>query len=48
MLLDKMGVTYTNLYPELTGQFPHNPEPLEKHLTGIITECASVQHGDRS
>ena len=41
MLLDKMGVDYNNLYPEPNGQFPHNPEPLEKHLTEIITECAS-------
>ncbi len=41
MLLDKMGVEYNNLYPEPNGQFPHNPEPLEKHLTEIITECGS-------
>ncbi len=41
LLLDKMGVEYKNLYPEPNGQFPHNPEPLEKHLTEIITECAS-------
>ena len=41
MLLDKMGVEYNNLYPEPNGQFPHNPEPLEKHLTEIITECTS-------
>jgi len=36
LLLDAMGVTYENLYPEPTGQFPHNPEPLEKHLGAII------------
>jgi len=36
MLLDKMGVTYTNLYPEPHGRFPHNPEPLEKHLSEIL------------
>ena len=36
LLLDKLGVTYNNLYPEPTGQFPHNPEPLEKHLSAII------------
>lgn len=36
MLLDKMGVTYTNLYPEPHGRFPHNPEPLEKHLAEIL------------
>ena len=41
LLLDKMGVEYNNLYPEPNGQFPHNPEPLEKHLTEIITECTS-------
>ena len=41
LLLDKMGVEYNNLYPEPNGQFPHNPEPLEQHLTEIITECAS-------
>ena len=41
LLLDKMGVEYKNLYPEPNGQFPHNPEPLEKHLTEIITECTS-------
>ena len=40
-LLDKMGVTYNNLYPEPSGQFPHNPEPLEKHLGEIIKECSS-------
>ena len=25
----------------LRDQFPHNPEPFEKHLTEIIQECAS-------
>lgn len=40
-LLDRLGVTYNNLYPEPSGQFPHNPEPLEKHLGEIIAECAS-------
>ncbi|MAZ95983.1 MAG: phosphoglucosamine mutase [Flavobacteriales bacterium] len=44
MLLDKMGVDYNNLYPEPNGQFPHNPEPLEKHLTEIINECASGKY----
>ena len=41
LLLDKMGVEYNNLYPEPNGQFPHNPEPLEQHLTEIISECTS-------
>ena len=41
LLLDAMGVTYENLYPEPTGQFPHNPEPLEKHLGAIIDTVKS-------
>ncbi len=41
LLLDSMGVTYENLYPEPTGQFPHNPEPLEKHLGAIIETVKS-------
>jgi phosphomannomutase len=41
LLLDKLGVTYNNLYPEPSGQFPHNPEPLEKHLGEIINHCKS-------
>lgn len=36
MLLDAMGVTYNNLYPEPHGRFPHNPEPLEHHLEEIL------------
>ena len=41
LLLDALGVTYENLYPEPTGQFPHNPEPLEKHLSAIIDTVKS-------
>ena len=41
LLLDAMGVSYENLYPEPTGQFPHNPEPLEKHLGSIIDTVKS-------
>ena len=41
LLLAAMGVTYENLYPEPTGQFPHNPEPLEKHLGAIIETVKS-------
>lgn len=37
-LLDRLGVDYTLLYGEPTGDFGHNPEPLEKNLTGIIDE----------
>lgn len=35
-LLDRLGVEYTVLYGEPTGDFAHNPEPLEKNLTGIM------------
>ena len=36
-LLDKLGVKrVSKLYCEPNGQFPHNPEPLEKHLTDIM------------
>ena len=40
-IMDTMGVSYENLYPEPTGQFPHNPEPLEKHLGAIIDTVKS-------
>lgn len=35
-LLDRLGVEYTFLYGEPTGDFAHNPEPLEKNLKGIM------------
>lgn len=34
-LLDKLNVEVVKLYCEPTGQFPHNPEPLKKHLTEL-------------
>lgn len=37
-LLDRLGVEYTILNGEPTGYFAHNPEPLEKNLSGIMTE----------
>lgn len=37
-LLDKLGVTYKFLNGEPTGDFAHNPEPLEKNLSGIMDE----------
>lgn len=37
-LLDRLGVKYTMLNGELTGDFAHNPEPLEKNLSGIMTK----------
>lgn len=37
-LLDKLGVEYKFLNGEANGEFAHNPEPLEKNLTGIMEE----------
>ena len=37
-LLDRLGVRYTMLNGEPTGDFAHNPEPLEKNLGGIMAE----------
>ena len=37
-LLDALGVEYTFLNGEPTGDFAHNPEPLEKNLSGIMDE----------
>ncbi len=35
-LLDRLGVDYTILNSEPTGDFAHNPEPLEKNLQDIM------------
>lgn len=35
-LFDRLGVEYTFLNTEPTGDFAHNPEPLEKNLTSIM------------
>jgi len=40
-LLDALGVQHKFLNAEPTGQFAHNPEPLEKNLTGIMDEMKS-------
>lgn len=40
-LLDELGVTYKFLNAEPTGDFAHNPEPLEKNLSGIMDELKS-------
>lgn len=37
-LLDRLGVAYTLINGEPTGDFAHNPEPLEKNLGGIMDE----------
>ena len=41
-LLKELGVEVVELYCEPNGQFPHNPEPLEKHLGAI--KQAVVEH----
>lgn len=40
-LLERLGVEYKVLYGEPTGDFAHNPEPLEKNLGGIMAEMSS-------
>lgn len=39
-LLDRLGVEYTFLNGEPTGDFAHNPEPLAKNLGGIMGRLA--------
>ena len=41
VLLDKLGVEYKVLNGEPTGDFAHNPEPLERNLAGIMEEMRS-------
>lgn len=43
-LLDKLGVEYTILNGEPTGNFAHNPEPLEKNLQGIMDEMKTGKY----
>ena len=43
-LLDKLGVAYTILNGEPTGDFAHNPEPLEKNLQGIMDEMKTGKY----
>ncbi len=43
-LLDALGVTYTMLNGEPTGDFAHNPEPLEKNLKGIMDEMKTGKY----
>ncbi len=41
-LLDKLGVSYTKLHCEPNGDFPHDPEPLEKNLTDISNKVKEI------
>ena len=43
-LLDKLGVGYTLINGEPNGDFAHNPEPLEKNLSGIMNEMATGKY----
>ena len=43
-LLDRLGVSYKFLNGEVTGDFAHNPEPLEKNLTGIMEEMKTGKY----
>ncbi len=42
-LFDALSVDYTMINPSPTGQFAHNPEPLEENLSGIMDR---VKNGD--
>ena len=43
-LLERLGVDYTFLNRDVTGDFAHNPEPLEKNLQGIMAEMKSGKY----
>ena len=43
-LFDQLGVEYTILYGDPTGDFAHNPEPLEKNLQGIMDEMRTGKY----
>jgi len=43
-LLERLGVGYKFLNGDVTGDFAHNPEPLEKNLTGIMDEMKSKRY----
>lgn len=43
-LLNQLGVQYTMLNGQPTGDFAHNPEPLEKNLTEIMTEVKNGRY----
>ena len=43
-LLDELGVEYKILNGDPTGDFAHNPEPLEKNLQGIMSEMKTGKY----
>ncbi len=42
LLMDQLGVELVHLHAETTGRFPHNPEPVREHLTGLCD--AVIEH----
>jgi phosphomannomutase len=42
-LLEMLGVEVVKLYCEPNGEFPHNPEPLAKHLTELSQKVIDEQ-----
>lgn len=44
-LLERLGVEVVKLYCDPTGDFPHNPEPLEKHL-GVLCKKVKDENAD--
>lgn len=42
-LLDKLGVSYTLINEEVTGEFAHNPEPLPAHLVDLSNTIKKEQ-----
>jgi phosphoglucosamine mutase len=43
-LFEELGVEYTILNREATGDFAHNPEPLENNLQGIMDEMKTGKY----
>ena len=43
-LLERLGVGYKFLNEQVTGDFAHNPEPLEKNLQGIMDEMRTGKY----
>jgi phosphomannomutase len=43
-LLERLGVDFKFLNGEVTGDFAHNPEPLEKNLQGIMDEMKTGRY----
>ena len=43
-LFERLGVEYTILNEDASGDFAHNPEPLEKNLQGIMDEMKTGKY----